>query len=64
MDIMNLHREAVVVDTHCDTLKCLLPEFTRPRGSMWDDRSDIGMGVRSNLGHVDAPRLMEGGVDC
>lgn len=49
MDTVNLHREAVVVDTHCDTLKCLLPEFTRPRDSMWDDRSDIGMGVRSNL---------------
>jgi membrane dipeptidase len=61
---MKLHREAVVVDTHCDTLKCLLPEFTRPRDSMWDDRSDIGMGARSNLGHVDAPRLLEGGVDC
>ncbi len=64
MDTMNLHRKAVVVDTHCDTLKCLLPEFTRPRDSMWDDRNDIGMGVRSTLGHVDAPRLLEGGVDC
>ena len=64
MDTVNLHREAVVVDTHCDTLKCLIPEFTRPRDSMWDDRSDIGMGVRSNLGHVDVPRLLEGGVDC
>ena len=64
MDTVNLHREAVVVDTHCDTLKCLIPELTRPRDSMWDDRSDIGMGVRSNLGHVDVPRLLEGGVDC
>jgi len=64
MDIINLHGEAVVVDTHCDTLKCLLPEFTRPRDSMGDDRSDLGMGVRSNLGHVDVPRLLEGGVDC
>jgi membrane dipeptidase len=64
MDAVNLHGKAVVVDTHCDTLKCLLPEFTRPRDSMWDDRSDIGMGVRSNLGHVDVPRLLEGGVDC
>jgi len=61
---MDLHREAVVVDTHCDTLKCLLPEFTRNRDSMWDDRSDVGMRARSNLGHVDAPRLLEGGVDC
>ncbi len=64
MDAVKLHREAVVVDTHCDTLKCLLPEFTRNRDSMWDDRSDVGMGARSNLGHVDAPRLLEGGVDC
>jgi len=64
MDTVNLHGEAVVVDTHCDTLKCLLPEFTCPRDSMWDDRSDIGMGVRSNLGHVDVPRLLDGGVDC
>jgi len=64
MDALNLHMEAVVVDTHCDTLKCLLPEFTRPRDTMWGDRSDIGMGARSNLGHVDVPRLLEGGVDC
>ena len=31
---------------------------------MWEDRSTIGMGVRSSLGHVDVPRLKEGGVDC
>ena len=62
--IMELHREALVVDTHCDTLKCLMPMFTLPRNSQWDDRSDIGMGVRSSLGHIDLPRLREGGVDC
>jgi len=63
-EVMRLHREAVVVDTHCDTLKCLMPMFTLPRNSQWDDRSDIGMGERSILGHVDVPRLREGGVDC
>ena len=52
------------MDTHCDTLKCLTPEFTRVTGSMWADRSKVGMGVRSDLGHVDLPRLREGGVDC
>jgi len=62
--IMELHREALVVDTHCDTLKCLMPMFTLPRDSQWDDRSDVGMGVRSSLGHIDLPRLREGGVDC
>jgi membrane dipeptidase len=61
---MELHREALVVDTHCDTLKCLMPMFTLPRDSQWDDRSDFGMGVRSSLGHIDLPRLREGGVDC
>jgi len=38
--------------------------FTLPRDSQWDDRLDIGMGVRSSLGHIDLPRLKEGGVDC
>jgi membrane dipeptidase len=59
-----LHKKSVVVDTHCDTLKCLTPEFTRVTDSMWADRSNVGMGVRSNLGHVDLPRLKDGGVDC
>ncbi len=62
--IRELLSEALVVDTHCDTLKCLMPMFTLPRNSQWDDRSDIGMGVRSALGHIDLPRLKEGGVDC
>jgi len=61
---LKLHREATVVDTHCDTLKCLMPTFTLPRNSQWDDRSNVGMGVRSDLGHIDIPRLKEGGVDC
>jgi membrane dipeptidase len=62
--VLRIHNEAVVVDTHCDTLKCLMPMFTLQRNSQWDDRSKIGMGVRSDLGHVDIPRLKEGGVDC
>lgn len=61
---VELHKEAIVIDTHCDTLKCLMPMFTRPRDSMWEDRSSTGMGVRTGLGHVDIPRLKEGGVDC
>jgi len=64
LDYVELHRDSLVVDTHCDTLKCLLPVFTRPRDSMWGDRSKVGMGVRSSMGHVDVPRLLEGGVTC
>jgi membrane dipeptidase len=58
-----LHEQAVVVDTHCDTLKCLLQQFTKPRDSMWQDRSKVGFGKRSKLGHIDLPRLKDGGVD-
>jgi len=64
MDHKDTHFNSVVVDTHCDTLKCMLPVFTRPRDSMWGDRSKVGMGVRSSLGHIDVPRLLEGGVTC
>jgi membrane dipeptidase len=31
---------------------------------MWADRSQQGLGVRSELGHVDIPRLLQGGVNC
>jgi membrane dipeptidase len=61
---MKLHRTATVVDTHCDTLKCFCPEFTRYRDAMWKDRSTTGLGGRANTGHIDIPRLQEGGVNC
>lgn len=64
VDVLRLHREALVVDTHCDTLKCLSPHFTEIRNSMWEDRSGIGLKRRADMGHVDIPRLREGGVDC
>lgn len=60
---LRLHKQALVVDTHCDTLKCLLPQFTRLCDSMWRDRSKTGFGKKSKLGHIDLPRLKEGGVD-
>lgn len=64
MEYLELHREATVVDTHCDTLKCLLGQFTSRKDSMWEDRSDTNLGERTGLGHVDFPRLRDGGVDC
>ena len=54
---LRLHRHALVVDTHCDTLMTLIPEKERgpqPRR----------LGERSDQGHIDLPRLVEGGVDC
>ncbi len=57
---LELHRRAIVVDFHCDVVLATLP----------DSAFLIGGGVkrtlaeRSTEGHVDIPRLLEGGVDC
>lgn len=59
-----LHMKSLVIDTHCDTLKCLHTLFTSNRTSMWADRSQQGLGAHSKLGHVDIPRLKQGGVNC
>lgn len=46
---LEVHRRAIVVDTHCDSLDCLL-------------RGERSLGERSNFGETDIPRLQEGGV--
>ena len=46
----NDHRSMTVCDTHCDTV-----------GRMLGEGFDIA--VRSEQGHVDIPRLVEGGID-
>lgn len=52
---MRLHREAIVVDTHCDTLMQFLPQR----------RSQVRkLGERSESGHIDLPRMIDGGVTC
>ena len=53
---MRLHHEAIVVDTHCDTLMQFLPggRGTPPRT----------LGQRGETGHLDLPRMIEGGVTC
>src|SRR3990170_6963737 len=53
---MELHRESLVVDTHCDTLMQLMPQPFRGESRK--------LGERSERGHIDLPRLVEGGVDC
>ena len=56
-EALRIHREAIVVDTHCDTLLRVLP----PPGS---GRKPIKLEERSDEGHIDLPRLRDGGVDC
>lgn len=52
-----LHRKAVVVDTHCDTLGHFLQQ-------PWPRRLPRRLGERSDQGHLDLPRMVEGGVTC
>jgi membrane dipeptidase len=54
---MRLHKEAIVVDTHCDTLMHFLPQsYGSPPARK--------LGERSDRGHLDLPRMLEGGVTC
>ncbi len=54
---MRLHKEAVVVDTHCDTLMQFLMQPYR----MPPPRK---LGEKADRGHIDLPRMIEGGVTC
>ena len=50
-DFEAIHEEILVFDTHCDTVSRVL-------------KDGIDLGVRSEKGHIDIPRLKEGGVDA
>jgi len=52
---MRLHKEAIVIDTHCDTLMSYLPQRGRPTRKLSE---------RSDQGHIDLPRMIEGGLTC
>ena len=54
---MRLHREAIVVDTHCDTLM----QFLRQPQGIPPPRT---LGEKAKRGHIDLPRMIEGGVTC
>lgn len=47
---LEVHRRATVVDTHSDTTSRILDE-------------DFDMGPRATTGHMDVPRIFEGGLD-
>jgi len=48
-DIGNIHKNLTVCDTHCDTIDRIL--------------KGINLGIRTDQGHIDIPRMQEGGVD-
>ena len=57
-EALQIHKESIVVDAHCDTILHLAD---RPFKPDWRKRR---LGVRSTAGHIDIPRLIDGGVDC
>ena len=50
-DFEAIHKEIMVFDTHCDTVSRVL-------------KNGVDLGIRSEQGHIDIPRLIEGGVDA
>lgn len=58
-DSLELHRRATVVDAHVDTLLDLMAPPARPTKYP----TPRNFGTWSSCGHVDLPRLLEGGVD-
>jgi len=49
--VKKVHFNAIVIDGHCDTI-----------GRVLDGGVDLG--IRSNKGHIDIPRMIEGGLDA
>jgi len=54
--VMRLHKEAIVIDTHCDSLGGFL-------GRGWS-QPPRNFSERGETGQIDLPRLVEGGVTC
>lgn len=55
-----LHKKALVVDFHCDGILATLPDSAY----IIEEGVRRTLSERSDKGHVDIPRLLEGGVDC
>ncbi len=57
-DAAGIHKEAIVIDGHCDTLLGVTGARSFPESVPRDFFS------RSDSGHIDFPRLKEGGLTC
>jgi membrane dipeptidase len=55
-----LHKQSYIVDFHCDGILATLPDSAYDVGGAKKRTLD----KRSDHGHVDIPRLLEGGVNC
>jgi membrane dipeptidase len=64
-----IHSKSIVIDTHNDTIldlmKGVAQDYTSRAPSRYREFSlQRSLGERSGKGHIDIPRIKEGGVDC
>jgi len=58
--ILELHQEAIVVDSHCDTIL----QWMGVDLYTGSNRGGLTFGERNTKGQMDIPRMNEGGVDA
>jgi len=62
---MEIHRKAIVVDAHCDTIGSWMETPSMPIFGVPTRRAERrSLGKRSEEGAIDIPRMKEGGLDC
>jgi membrane dipeptidase len=64
---LELHKKSIVIDFHCDAVLATLPDSAYITGS--GERRKLqaharSLSRRSSEGHIDIPRLIDGGVDA
>jgi membrane dipeptidase len=63
---LEVHKKSIVVLAHIDTVIYWSPKppFTPPYYDLKPWPEQMSLGKRTKFGHVDIPRMMEGGVNC
>ena len=57
---VELHRKCIVVDAHCDAILGLMSDSPDP---VFRSSTKRTLGEQSNIGHIDIPRMLKGGID-
>ncbi len=62
---LEVHKRAVTVDAHCDTVGAWMEASSMPTlGATAQKTEKRSLGKRSEEGKIDIPRMIEGGLDC
>jgi membrane dipeptidase len=63
---LEVHKKSIVVLTHIDTVIYWSPKpiYTPPYFDLKPWQEQMSLGKRTKFGHVDIPRMMEGGINC